>query len=301
MAGDFVLMVVHFILTECRPVILLYFAYRTYLMDTIRFDATHTFEMPTQVERVTSKEMKLGDFLDCMRDDIESSLYTTSTEYAGGCVSISGAAHHMDLVVNGFAMFVGVMFVIVMTITLCLSSSRGFGSGRYVAFTLEMKSQLPYRIMAGIETLFVLYIFIRTCISVAADMEDGSSRNAKKFVDAYGSEILLLLYSAVALFSTHHPCFDYTDAEFHALEFQRGIGAVFSQTNGDFVKALELAVFKAEHGVPADLQAIVGSDSKLQQATIDAVLPVNPDGSGSEDDDNDSQKEEMLMFAAAGD
>lgn len=214
-------------------------------------------------------------------------------------MQIDSPVHRADVWADSLAMGICALFVVLLAGLLAGAGAGGFGSGRYLAFTLGMRRRLLYRAMAGLETLFIVYVFIRQCISVAHDMEDGHAKSAKHFVKDYGSGAFLLIYSAVSLFSVHHPAFDYNDASFQALEFKRGFGAVFSQTNNEFVKILEIAVLKAEHGLKDDLQALLrkGGNGSLERA-LAACEPVDEGEGSTEVSDEDMDK--VAIFGIVG-
>mmetsp|Transcript_129889 Transcript_129889/g.277321 ORF Transcript_129889/g.277321 Transcript_129889/m.277321 type:complete len:432 (-) Transcript_129889:149-1444(-) len=274
MACDFLVMLLHFTIVENRSIFLLYFAYRTFLEDQIIFDATHSFSSPLHLERVCLGHEQLGDFVDCMHKDVEASLWHVGPRYEGDCTLITGPIQRMDLILNCSALFIGILFFVVMILMLCASGAKNFGEGRYLAFSFEMRQRQSYKIMSGIEMIFVVYILIRTCYSVAQDMSDGRAQTANQFLFLYGTDAFLLLYSAAGFFKTHKPCYDYNEPFFESLQFRRGFAEVFTETNSDFSKKLEISVFKAEYGFTDDLQAILeGDDPKMQTRVMEACLP----------------------------
>eukprot|EP00443_Scrippsiella_acuminata_P058320 CAMPEP_0115501598 /NCGR_PEP_ID=MMETSP0271-20121206/68479_1 /TAXON_ID=71861 /ORGANISM="Scrippsiella trochoidea, Strain CCMP3099" /LENGTH=262 /DNA_ID=CAMNT_0002930535 /DNA_START=83 /DNA_END=868 /DNA_ORIENTATION=+ len=218
-------MILHFILTENRPILLLYFAYRSYLLDLIFYDVTHSFltwnnEVLRDISNATQSEENIGHYFDCLTDDVESSILTFNRTHDHAHV---GPYHHGAL-------------------------HRG-----------------PPRL--GLEQR-------RAHNTLVGEFRQGHHHKVIEFLETYGTDALVLLYSAVKLFSTTEPSFAWDSEEFRSLQFQRGWSSVFGATNDDFCVALELALYKAGYGAADDLEAMRDKDQTSLRSIMQVCAPV---------------------------
>jgi len=262
-------LIIHFVLTECRPILLLYLAYKSYLQDTILYSVTHTFltwnnDKLKHVSNSTMSTEDLGDYMDCLRDDVSDSIFAYNATYNPRCAVIPHSMHMMDLVMNSAALLIGVLFVAVLVCMVPMSGAKTFGDGRYISFTVGVRKSRGFRAMAVLETAFVVYVVARNVHTLWLEFKEGYHHKVVEFLEDYGTDALVLVYSSVALFQTSEPCFAWDSEEFKQLQFNRGWGAVFSETNDAFITALELALYKASYNSIGDLDAMRDKQTSLR-------------------------------------
>lgn len=273
--------VAHYLLTEFRPVLLLYITFKAYLQDTILYSVLHGFLVWNDgtLQRVSGNATStedLGDYMDCVRDDVTGSLFSYTRHLDYKCAPIPDSMHIVDLVMNTLAGALCVCFLTILLVQLCASGVRSISEGRYIAFTLGIRRSKTYKVMSGIEVIFILYLLGRNIATLVGEIRAGNTHKVVEFLETYGSEALVLLYSAVLLFQSYEPSFDFYSEAFQSLDFQRGTSAIFSETNTDFCTALELALYKDSYLASADLKAMLPPDgSTTQHAVREACRPID--------------------------
>jgi len=275
-------LLLHFVVTECRPILLLYFAYKSYLQDTIRYEVLNIFMTWNngklrEMSNMTRSTENLGTYLTCLRDDVSDSLFAFNQTYSPRCAVIPDDKHRVDLTMNASALGLATVFLVVLICMLLASGVRDIGEGRYMAFTLGMRKKTWYRAVASLEVLFIATVLCRNAVTLWHEYQRFGSKKVVEFLEDYGTDALVLLYSAVKFFSTVEPSFAWESEEFQSLEFQRGWGPVFSETNSDFCMALELALYKASYSATGDLSEMCGDDKAHLRKVMQICAPLMDD------------------------
>jgi len=285
------LLLVHFILTQCRPLLLIYFAYKTLLQDTVIYDVLHSHirvgSIPAESQAGNSTKLEIGDYVDCLRDDVERSLFTFSERFRGNCFNLDPNMHQIDLALNAAACMIVLIFLASLVVLLLQSGVSNIGQGRYLTFTWASHNSKVYRIASGLQIAFVVYVVFRNLYSLVQELRSGKSHKAIEFVETYGTQVLVLVYSAYKLRANPPPGFDFEDEEFQRLQFARGLSSALTETNHDFDVGLQLALYKAHYGDRSDLKALLSDEgcSNLDEV-VKLCRPWTKDGSGSDSEGN---------------
>lgn len=288
-------LVLHFVFTQCRPILLLYVAVRTYLKDVVVYDLTSTTWGTTleikhrQVHMENSTmEKSLQDFLECTRDDAEDSLYSTgSGDYNGDCTTVPAGIHKIDMALNYVLLIGCVSMVLVLLLLLISSGIRNIGEGKYLAWTKSMANKPCYKLMSRLLLLEVFVLLARHIYSIYQEATRGEFRQAELFLELYITQIGLLAYSAVKLMESTATAFNEEAETFQELQFKRGWSSVFTETNVDFSNSLVMALYKAKSGFKKDLLDMIDDEGC---STMDEVFQAcAPAEYGSLENDDDSE------------
>mmetsp|Transcript_98279 Transcript_98279/g.174986 ORF Transcript_98279/g.174986 Transcript_98279/m.174986 type:complete len:303 (-) Transcript_98279:85-993(-) len=290
----------HFLITESRPILLLYLASRTYLKDVVVYDLTSVQSSASEMNYRTyhlgnmTTDESLQSFLECVRTEGEDSLYATSgSDYEGKCVTVPATTHHINMFLNYSILCTCGIFIFVLLGLLATTGITNIGEGRYLSWTRTMASKPMYKCMSNL-LLFVIVLTIgRHIMSIVSEIKDGRSHQAVLFLELYGTQLVLLAYSAYKLKAQTDPVFrDWTGA-FQDLQFQRGWMSVVNETNADFTSALSLALLKAKFDMPDDLKAMLDGEDMYE--VVKACVPAEAgEEADSSDDDEESAKRSII-------
>lgn len=292
-------LVLHFVFTQCRPILLIYAGVRTYLKDVVVYDLTSTtwgtsqeiLHRSVHMENLTM-DRSLQDFLECTRDDAEDSLYSTSSgNYTGRCSTIPESTHKVDMALN-YALLIGcVSMVLVLVLLLIHSGIKDIGEGRYLAWTKGMSNKPCYKLMSRVLLFLVFLMLGRHVYSIYQEAMKGEFRQVVLFLELYATQILVLTYSAVKLMESTATPFNEDTELFQDLQFKRGWSSVFTEANTDFASTLVTALYKAKSGFKKDLLDLIDGDScSTLDDVFQACAPAEYDSLDNDDDTEDDSK-----------
>lgn len=269
----------HFIITEFRPILTLYLAAKTYLMNVVLYDVTSdaaSFEQEMKARKATwdnrTVDVSLQQYLYCVRTNSEDALYDMHDSYKGDCATIPPQIHRFDMILNLMVLITCIGFMLVMLIMLFREGIRHFGEGRYLAFSARMRETTPYKIMSTWTIVITIIVISRHLMSVAKDVSNGKYTQVKLFFELYGTQVVMLIYSAIALKAVRVTCLDVNSLE--SLRFKRGWTSIFMEKNEDFQDSIEKAVFKAKYNLGADLEDLVdGEDCSTYDEVVETIEP----------------------------
>lgn len=288
--------VVHFVVTQCRPLLIFYIGLRSHLAYLANWSFTHTawsaeFEETQRNFRSgdLSRIMHLGRYLDCILSSSYFVLWTFASNYEANCVgpvesawSGYGLPIALNQILAGFniiGLLMVIVFLLVLQAEFFRSKVRDFGDASYLSFTYRVQKSRPYKLMS---TILVLYAFL-----MLADMgrslytiyrsEPGVFIN---FIEYMLPGMLTLVYSAVTLAKgSKDPFFDYESDEFINLQFARSWSSVLVDNN-DFAWQLSVALLKAKYNETQDLEDLLPRGADMEEV-IWACKPMsseeNPD------------------------
>jgi len=292
-------LVLHFVFTQCRPILLLYVAARTYLKDVVVYDLTSTtYGTTLEIEHRqvhmgnSTMEKSLQDFLECTRDDVDDSLYSMSSgDYTGRCTTVPEGTHKVDMTLNYVLLIGCVSMVLVLVLLLISSGIRNIGEGRYLAWTKSMASKPCYKLMSRLLLLEVFVLLARHIYSIYQEATKGEFRQAELFLELYVTQIGLLAYSAVKLMESTATSFNEETESFQDLQFKRGWSSVFTETNMDFSNSLVTALYKAKSGLKKDLLDMIDGEgcSNLDEV-FQACAPAEYGNLENDDESEDDSK-----------
>ena len=292
--GSMIQLFLHYAITECRPVLLLYLAARTYLKNVVIYDLTSGTRsakseiMFREVINMTAKE-SLQSYLECTRTEGEEALYSLQYgDYSGKCIHVPATMRHRDMLLNYGVLVVCCSYICFFTILLYRSGVSSIGQGKYLQWTRSISKRTIHKVFTEILMLLIIVVVCRHILSLANEFWQGETRQAAMFLELYGSEALLLAYSAYII-AAPVPAFHWK-AEFQNLQFQRGWMSVLNQRNEAFFASLQSALLKAKHGHTEDLQSLLdGNQCSSVDEVVRACQPY------FEDTESDSTEDEAKL------
>lgn len=272
----------HFVLTQCRSIIVFYISFKSYLALSVKWNFTRFVldpETEVEIRRLQagpSGMMPLRDFDDCMYEEATRFTLSFSSDLYSRCLGlITNRIYGLPLtdnivvsLVNVIALALSSIFIIVLVVELLRSGSTHFGQGRYLGFTFSVQKSCGYRTCAWILICFNLVLLADIGRIVYLCVNAGAYNSLLIFFEANLPVVSGLLYSAVSfLIPVKEPRVDYTSVAFCNLLFRRKFSSVL-QDNNEFYAKVAHAQLDARYGLEEDLKQLTGDGVEYSTSTL---------------------------------
>jgi len=270
-------MCAHFIMMECRPFLVLYLAYRSFVVHSILYEVFHSPALSPEFEsnhrNSAQGPMDLAAYMGCARTDVKTAIGDPFAKDEPACIPLEYHTHMFNMCLNLTAAAVCVVAMVTLVIGVCCSGATSIGHGRYIAYTTSLKKSWSYRAVASLQCFIVAILVAQKLHSLYGELREGKAHKAEVYAEDYGPEILLLVASCAAMLSYREVTFDVEQEEFKALHFKRGVSAVVSESNFDFCAAVDLALHKAGFHEDPDMSELVSDDSVSYEELLHICRP----------------------------
>mmetsp|Transcript_103955 Transcript_103955/g.199508 ORF Transcript_103955/g.199508 Transcript_103955/m.199508 type:complete len:289 (-) Transcript_103955:151-1017(-) len=253
------LLLLHFLLTTCRTIIVFYFSVKSYLVANVTWQLLHreTSEKPAG--------MSYGQYFDCTALESASLVKRFSnwtSNFEGECIGVvSNQLYGLQVpdalvltLLNLIGLFIVLVFVLVLIYELAMAKPRHLGDGKYIALTFRLPKNSVYKVMTVVLTLYVTVLLLDSLrFAYFCTMVHGLSFT-KSYIEKNLPTIAGLVYSAASLIShDKDPMFDVESEAFKKLQFNRNLTDAL-QPNTTFVKNVESAILEAKYGQNKELE-----------------------------------------------
>lgn len=286
----------HFVVTQCRAVILFYFSYQGYQAMVLNWTAFNYLLTPEQemIDRnVTasllsnsSEKQTMMPFLDfqaCVSGDAALFMSSWSTHLETKCLGtvenkMYGLPYPLtdNVILSTFnmsALILVVMFVVILTVDLIRSRTLNFGHGSYIAFTWKVQSSRRYAVCAWLLVIFNI-ILLADCVRFAVRMSlAGFGSKVLGFLTSIIPACIGLMQSAWSLcHPSNPPRVDYHSEEFDKLRFYRSWSSIVVD-NTSFFHQVTHAMYFQKFGLPEELDDLTLPGYSREDEVMDACKP----------------------------
>eukprot|EP00930_Biecheleria_cincta_P007464 TRINITY_DN108683_c0_g1_i1.p1 TRINITY_DN108683_c0_g1~~TRINITY_DN108683_c0_g1_i1.p1 ORF type:complete len:340 (-),score=37.98 TRINITY_DN108683_c0_g1_i1:342-1322(-) len=280
-------LVLHFVLTVCRPIIVFYSSLRAYL-DQLLYSLAVT-ELVNGDSLFVSQSLPAGskaetfaEFVSCALMSVSSLATSFSSEYKDECLGtvtdqlfglpVPDAIFATSLNCTGFVIVA--LFVVVLLWELSQVRKLSIGSGHYIAFTFRVQTTVGYRFMSAALICFSGLCLLHVLTMIYCRYRAHGISRAVAFAQNLAPTIGGLVYSAVSLMMlTKAPMFEPQSEKFKSLQFNRPIKDILVH-NEEFAKEIESSMLDAKYGSEKELAAMLAKKFAWQPeaSSIDEVM-----------------------------
>lgn len=243
-------LVIHFILTECRAVIVFYLSYQSFVYMPVLWYFKHvTLDLDKEraIRGLDSKSpIPLGYFLECLTADFEEmALQPRFGTHTSTCMAASTESdissqlahlgpqfietHLLVCLANYVGLAIVLVFVGVLICHLVSFGPRHFGSGRYIAFTLHIRSHVSYKACALMLVVFNVMMVLALVVMTWRVYVNKGTTVTLDFVAQFAGTLGGIAYSGISFFLPE-PSVDaiFVSEEFQAMTLKRSWSTVLT-------------------------------------------------------------------------
>jgi len=291
------MLLVHFVLTQCRPILVFAVSVDSFLTLMTNWLITHCIagdeEAMAAFRHTTGSNLELGCYVDCVLKESAQVHATFASNVTMPCIGpISNKyfeLHVADNVVLTGVILISValvgVFVLVLTIELIGRSRANFGQGAYLTFTFNVQKSLPYKICTVLVILYATVCFGGTCAFLFRLYFRGQfTGRIESFASSVLPSLAGLVYSAISfMLPTPDPETDYTSQGFQELQFARSFSSLLKDNN-EFYSQVGHAALDYHLGQQKEWTTLLGLGAIAKQVldSFNSRVACHPDDASEE-------------------
>lgn len=296
----FAQLVLHFVLTECRPILVFYVSFWAYGNDAIRYQLRNIILTPffeTQARHLDQGPggmTPLGSFESCLTMDVAARMRTFAWSYESPCGipanhkawGLAVPDHMVWSVGFGLIALICLLFVLALVVELHASGASDFAEGRYLAFSFTFHQSCTYTVFSMMLVACVAVAFLHFVLIAFSAYSVGGTQVMFTLVSNVLMPLLGLAASAISFLRPKEvPNVNFRSVAFLNLRFRRDHSSLF-EDNEDFYSRVMHALFTYQYGLPRKLEAMTGPhpNYSIPQEVVEICHPVpaKPEFDGDE-------------------